>query len=146
MLQNHKTHDVEDIVEVIENMRETAAKTAELLTFNLQSSSRKVEDDKRKMQENIEGQKRILHNKLEYYAKFFDSKIFKIEEQIARVNSISDSISLKSPFLEVKEKLKTLEEIRRTIHKTLKNNIIFQSCEIKGHDRYTKFLSLNSLL
>ena len=140
MLQNHKTHDVEDIVEVIENMRDTAAKTAELLTFNLHSSSRKAENDKREMQEKMERQKRILHNKSEYYAKSFDLEIFEIEEQIARVNSISDSISLKSPFREVKQKLKTLEEIRRTIYKTLKNNIIFQSYEIKGHDQQTQFM------
>ena len=139
MLQNHKTHDVEDIVEVIENMRETAAKTAELLSSNLHSSSRKAKDEKREMQQNIEGQKRILHNKSEYYGQQFDSRIFEIEEQTAKVNSIADSISLKSSFTEIKQKLKTLEEIRRTIHKTLKNNICYQLYETKGLDRQTQF-------
>ena len=139
MLQKHKTHDVEDIVEVIENMRETAAKTAEWLSSNLHSSSRKAEKDKREMQQKIDHLARTLRDNSEYDAKRFDSKIFEIEEQIATVNSISDSISMKSPFQEIKQKVKTLEEIRRTIHQTLKKNICYQSYELNAYERQTKF-------
>ena len=69
----------------------------------------------------------------------FDNKISEIEEQIAIINSISDSISLKSSFQEIKQKLKTLEEIRRTVRKTLRSNICFGSYGINRHDRYTEF-------
>ena len=127
MLQNHKTHGVEDIVDVIENMRETATKTVDLLSSNLRTSLRKVQENKRNMEEDIDMLVARLRNESKANNKIFDSKIIKINERIAMVNSIGESISSKSSFEEMEKKLQTLEEVRRTSHKTLKNNVSFQT-------------------
>ena len=139
MLQNHKTHDVEDVMEVIEIMRETARKTADHLSSNLQASYRKAAKDKREMQETIDMLVSRLRDGAKASINRFDIKISEIEEQIATINSISDSVSLKSSFQEVKQKLKTLEEIRKTIRKTLGSNIYFESYEFDKQTRYTQF-------
>ena len=139
MLLNHKTHDVKDIMEVIEEIRETATKTADHLSSNLQDSYRKAAKDKREMQETIDFLVARLRDGAKANVNRFDNKISEIEEQIAIINSISDSISLKSSFQEIKQKLKTLEEIRKTIHKTLNNNIYFELYGISSHDEYTEF-------
>ena len=89
MLHNHKTHDVEDIMEVIEKMRETATKTADLLASNLHSSYRKAAEDKREMQEKIDMVVARLRNGSVENVNRFDIEISEIEEQIATLNSIS---------------------------------------------------------
>ena len=126
-------------MEVIENMRETARKTVDLLSLNLHSSCRKAAEDKTQMRDSIAMLVLELRDRAVENTNRFDIKISEIEEKIATLNSISDSISLKSSFQEIKQKLKTLEEIRRTIREILNDNIYFESYGISTYGTYTKF-------
>ena len=139
MLQNHKTHKVEDIMEVIENMREAAIKLVELLSSNLHTSLKRVKENKLKMQENVDMLVARLRNESQANDTLFDSKVSEIEEQIATVNSIGESISLKPSFEVVKKKLQTLEEARRAIYNKLENHISFQTYGIDKSNRQLQF-------
>ena len=139
IFQHHKTHEVVYIKHVIDSMKEPFARAAELIRSNLQSSKKKVEDEKRSLQETTASIVKSLLDSSENSVKRFDSKLSGIKGLTAAVNAISESITEKTSFDEMKQKFQAVEGVRKEMRQTLKDCSFFKIWYMEGSDKEINF-------
>ena len=71
--------------------------------------------------------------------KRFDSKLSGIKDLTAAVNAISESITEKTSFDEMKQKFQAVEEVRKEMRQTLKDCLFFKIRYMEGSDKEINF-------
>ena len=98
-----------------------------------------MENEKKSLQEITDSIVKTVLDGSEDSVKRFDSKISDITDLTAAVNSISESITEKTSFDEMKQKFQAVEEVRKEMRQTLKDCLLFKVWYMEESDKEINF-------